>query len=170
MASVPLMDIEAAVVEARRAIEELGLEGVMLRANPYRGGVAAPARRALRVHIPHFMLGLKMEPSAYFKRQCRIATEGEAADMADVLRFIGDDRVIWASDDPHFDYKLPGALDWRKQSDLPDQSSKTWCGRMQPRCTASSGVTRYEVPCGRSRGRSMSTKVMSSSCTDAPRI
>jgi uncharacterized protein len=34
LALVPLMDIEGAVVEARRAIEELGMRGVMLRPNP----------------------------------------------------------------------------------------------------------------------------------------
>jgi predicted TIM-barrel fold metal-dependent hydrolase len=62
-----------------------------------------------------------MAPSDYFRRQCWIATEGEEADMASVLQYVGDDRVVWASDYPHFDYKLPGAMDWVKHSGLSEE-------------------------------------------------
>ncbi|HSJ99677.1 MAG TPA: amidohydrolase family protein [Kofleriaceae bacterium] len=217
MAIVPLMDVEAAVVEARRAIEQLGLKGVMLRPNPYAGrmlhdpayapfwselqGLGVPvafhegntgnipfvgAERCKKnpgfdnpgylafalAHIvchpheqeiaamqmiaggvlekfprlkvafmesgcgwlpywlhrmdehlealPYFLPHLKMSPTDYFKRQCWVATEGEEADLAGVLRYLGDDRVVWASDYPHFDCKLPGALDWCKRSGLSE--------------------------------------------------
>lgn len=70
--------------------------------------------------LPHFMPGLKMAPSDYFKRQCWIATEADEADLSSVLRYVGDDRVVWASDYPHFDCKLPGLLGWRKQSELSE--------------------------------------------------
>jgi predicted TIM-barrel fold metal-dependent hydrolase len=217
MAVVPLMDIEEAVVEARRAIEKLGLKGVMLRPNPYAGrslhdpayepfwkemqGLGAPvafhegatgnipfsgvercknnpgAERpghlafamahmichpheqqiasmqmicggvlekfpSLKVAfvesgcgwlpywlhrmdehleaLPYFLPALKMPPSEYFKRQCWIATEGDEADIAGVLAYVGDDRVVWASDYPHFDCKLPGTMDWCKKSGLSE--------------------------------------------------
>jgi predicted TIM-barrel fold metal-dependent hydrolase len=62
-----------------------------------------------------------MAPSDYFRRQCWIATEGDEADMASSLRFVGDDRVVWASDYPHFDCKLPGTLEWTKRSGLSEE-------------------------------------------------
>lgn len=217
MAIVPLMDIEAATSEARRAIEQLGLKGVMVRPNPYAGrmlhdpayapfwtelqGLGAPigihegntgnipfagverckqnpgfdkpgflafamAHMICHPHeqeiaamqlilggvlerfpklkvgfmesgcgwlpywlhrmdehreaLPYFLPELTLEPSEYFRRQCWIATEGDEADMASVLRYIGDDRVVWTSDYPHFDCKLPGALDWCKRSELSE--------------------------------------------------
>jgi len=219
MAIVPLMDVEASVVEARRAIEQLGLTGIMLRPNPYAGrplhdpaygpfwrelqelgapvafhegntgnipfagadrtrkqppGLENPGWTAFAMaHVvchpheqelavmqlicggvlerfprlkvafmesgsgwaPYFLHRLdehlealpamfpklSMAPSEYFKRQCWIATEGEEADMASVLKYLGDDRVIWASDYPHFDCKLPGSLEWCKTSGLSEE-------------------------------------------------
>ncbi|HWU89453.1 MAG TPA: amidohydrolase family protein [Kofleriaceae bacterium] len=217
MAVVPLMDVETAVVEARRAIGQLGLKGVMLRPNPYHGrmlhdpayapfwkemqGLGAPiglhegatgnipfvgvdrVRKhpgienpgflsfamshmichpheqqiammqlifggvlekfpALKVGfmesgcgwlpywlhrldehleaLPSFLTELKMVPSDYFRRQCWIATEGDEADMASVVRYVGEDRVVWASDYPHFDCKIPGLLEWCKKSGLSE--------------------------------------------------
>jgi uncharacterized protein len=218
MAIVPLMDIEAAVAEARRAVDQLGLKGIMLRPNPYGGrmlhdpayapfwkelqglgvpaafhegatgnipfagmdrcrtnpGVADPwgltwAFSHILCHpheqqiaamqligggvlekfpklkiafmesgagwlpywlhrmdehfeaIPSFLPEVKMAPSDYFKRQCWIATEGEEADMESILRCVGDDRIVWTSDYPHFDCKLPGTLDWTKRSGLSEE-------------------------------------------------
>lgn len=37
VAVVPMQDIDAAIAEARRAVEKLGMRGVMVRPNPYKG-------------------------------------------------------------------------------------------------------------------------------------
>jgi len=79
--------------------------------------------------VPSFLPELKMEPSKYFKHQCWVATEGEEADMESVLRFVGDDRVVWASDYPHFDCKLPGTLGWTKHSGLSEEVLEKLLGK-----------------------------------------
>lgn len=215
---VPLMDIETSVVEARRAVETLGLKGIMIRPNPYAGrplhdpaygpfwrelqalgapvcihegatgnvpfagadrvrkqpGVEHPGWATFAMShvichpheqqiasmqlisggvlekfpklkvafmesgcgwlpywlhrldehyeaLPAMLPEMKRPATEYFKRQCWIATEGEEADMASVLKYVGDDRVIWASDYPHFDCKLPGSLEWCKHSGLSEE-------------------------------------------------
>ena len=70
--------------------------------------------------LPYFLPEVKMKPSEYFKRQCWIATEGEEHDMESVVRFLGEDRVVWTSDYPHFDCHLPGMLAWCKESGLSE--------------------------------------------------
>ena len=52
-------------------------------------------------------------PSEYFKRQCWISFDPDES----TLRFtaesplVGADRIIWASDYPHPDAKMPGVVD-----------------------------------------------------------
>jgi predicted TIM-barrel fold metal-dependent hydrolase len=58
----------------------------------------------------HLLPRLRMKPSDYFRRQCTISTEpGEAAIDA-VVRHVGAEYVVWASDYPHPDATFPGAV------------------------------------------------------------
>ncbi len=50
-----------------------------------------------------------MKSSEYFRRQCYISCEPDADDLASIVQAIGDDRVLFASDYPHWDSTFPGA-------------------------------------------------------------
>ena len=50
---------------------------------------------------------LTMSVTDYFKRNCWITTECEDPFVADVIRWFGDDRILWESDFPHPDSKYP---------------------------------------------------------------
>lgn len=50
---------------------------------------------------------LTMTATEYFKRNCWITTECEDPFVADVIRWLGDERILWESDFPHPDSKYP---------------------------------------------------------------
>jgi predicted TIM-barrel fold metal-dependent hydrolase len=50
---------------------------------------------------------LTMKASDYFRRNCWITTECEDKYVADVIRWLGDDHVLFESDFPHPDSKYP---------------------------------------------------------------
>ncbi len=50
---------------------------------------------------------LTMSATDYFKRNCWISTECEDPFVADVIRWFGNDRILWESDFPHPDSKYP---------------------------------------------------------------
>ena len=52
---------------------------------------------------------LTMSATDYYKRNCCIATECEDPYVADVIRWFGDDRIVFESDFPHPDSKYPEA-------------------------------------------------------------
>ena len=54
---------------------------------------------------------LKLKPSEYFLRQGWISFDPGETTMSAMTRFIGDDRMIWASDFPHSDARYPGVVD-----------------------------------------------------------
>jgi predicted TIM-barrel fold metal-dependent hydrolase len=47
---------------------------------------------------------LSMLPSEYFRRQCYVSFEVDEWNLADAARFLGADRILWASDYPHPEY------------------------------------------------------------------
>jgi predicted TIM-barrel fold metal-dependent hydrolase len=53
---------------------------------------------------------LSMLPSEYFKRQCWISFSPEDPTLVPSVEFLGDDRILWASDFPHLDGIYPGAV------------------------------------------------------------
>jgi uncharacterized protein len=60
----------------------------------------------------------KRKPSAIFREQCVIGCENEEPMLPYVQSRFGEDRVLWASDFPHFDAELPGLVGLRKRTDL----------------------------------------------------
>ena len=88
------------------------LKIIFLEAN---GGWIVPWLERLDHHQEIFAWDvpqLKMKPSEYFKRQCWISFDPDES----TLRFTaesplcGADRIIWASDYPHPDAKIPGVV------------------------------------------------------------
>lgn len=88
------------------------LKVIFLEAN---GGWIVPWLERLDHHyeiFPWDVPQMKMKPSEYFKRQCWISFDPDES----TLRFTaesplcGADRIIWASDYPHPDAKIPGVV------------------------------------------------------------
>ena len=60
------------------------------------------------------------KPSEIFRAQCVIGCENEEPMLPYVQERFGEERVLWASDFPHFDAELPGLVGIRKRADLTD--------------------------------------------------
>jgi predicted TIM-barrel fold metal-dependent hydrolase len=58
------------------------------------------------------------KPSEIFRAQCVIGCENEEPMLPYVQDRFGLDKVLWASDFPHFDAELPGLVGLRKRTDL----------------------------------------------------
>jgi predicted TIM-barrel fold metal-dependent hydrolase len=63
-----------------------------------------------------------MSATEYFTRNCWISTECEDPFVADVIRWMGDERILFESDFPHPDSKFPHASE-TFLSLLPEQIS-----------------------------------------------
>jgi uncharacterized protein len=53
---------------------------------------------------------VKRPPSEYFARQCAITCEADEESVPAVASLVGGDRIMWASDYPHYDAEFPGAV------------------------------------------------------------
>ncbi len=89
------------------------LKLVFLEAN---GGWLVPWLERLDHHYKIFQWDvptLKMEPSAYFRRQCWISFDPDESALAFTAEspLCGADRIVWASDYPHPDAKYPGVTE-----------------------------------------------------------
>jgi predicted TIM-barrel fold metal-dependent hydrolase len=86
------------------------LKLVFLEAN---GGWIVPWLERLDHHYEVFdwdVPTLKMPPSGYFRRQCWISFDTDESTLALTANspLVGADRIVWASDYPHPDAKIPG--------------------------------------------------------------
>ncbi len=86
---------------------------IFLEAN---GGWIVPWLERLDHHYEVFRWDvpwLHMKPSEYFRRQCWISFDPDESALAFTARspLVGADRIIWASDYPHPDAKVPGVVD-----------------------------------------------------------
>jgi predicted TIM-barrel fold metal-dependent hydrolase len=69
---------------------------------------------------------LTMSATDYFRRNCWITTECEDPFVADVIRWLGDERILFESDFPHPDSKYPHTVETflHLRPDLIDAESK----------------------------------------------
>jgi predicted TIM-barrel fold metal-dependent hydrolase len=89
------------------------LRVIFLEAN---GGWIVPLLERLDHHYEIFrweVPGMKMKPSEYFRRQCWISFDPDESTLKLTAQspLCGADRIIWASDYPHPDAKIPGVVD-----------------------------------------------------------
>lgn len=52
---------------------------------------------------------LRMKPSEYFRRQCWISFEPVEGTIKSCAEYLGEDKLLWATDYPHSDGFFPGA-------------------------------------------------------------
>jgi predicted TIM-barrel fold metal-dependent hydrolase len=79
------------------------------------GGWITPWMERLDHHWKTFGFDVpdcKRAPSEYFREQCYISFDAdeETLALAAESRYVGNDRIIWASDYPHPDAKFPGTV------------------------------------------------------------
>jgi predicted TIM-barrel fold metal-dependent hydrolase len=85
-------------------------------------------------HIETFGWTLPAEversPSEVFRDQCVVGGEGEELMIGYAQERLGDDKVLWASDFPHFDCHLPGLVSPAlERTDLDDRQREAFlCG------------------------------------------
>jgi predicted TIM-barrel fold metal-dependent hydrolase len=79
--------------------------------------------------LPFQVPWLKRKPSEYFRRQCYISCEPEEERLGEVVQAIGAERVLFASDYPHWDAKLSGApQEIIERSDLSQDAKRQIMG------------------------------------------
>ncbi len=214
VAVMPMQDIDAAIAEAQRAVGKLGMRGVMIRPNPYKGRnlddpaydrfwaciqdldvpvcvheattrnmptagierctnfffahmISHPHEQQIALmqliaggvleRFPRLKVGfyesgggwlpawldrldshyeklgfivphLRMKPSEYFKRQCHISVDPDERTLPFTVDLVGEDRVVWASDFPHFDAVFPGAVAEVREQPLSEDAMRKVLG------------------------------------------
>jgi predicted TIM-barrel fold metal-dependent hydrolase len=79
--------------------------------------------------LPFQVSWLKMKPSDYFRRQCYVSCEPEEDRLGEAVQAIGAERVLFASDYPHWDAKLSGApQEIIERSDLSREAKRKIMG------------------------------------------
>ena len=67
---------------------------------------------------------IPLAPSEYFRRQCWISCEPDEPNLAQIVRQIGEDRVLFASDYPHPDHEWPKTVETMLTVDLPEDARR----------------------------------------------
>ena len=70
-------------------------------------------------------LDLTMKPSEYWRRQCKATFQNDEVGVQ-LLNFLGEDTLMWASDFPHTDGVWPNSQDYIKKqfSHLPETTRR----------------------------------------------
>jgi uncharacterized protein len=88
---------------------------------------------------------VKRPPSEYFQRQCAITCEADEEAVGAVADLVGDDRIMWASDYPHYDSEFPGAVQEMFERDSLTEERKV-------KIMASNADAFFRLPVAVSRG------------------
>lgn len=78
-------------------------------------------------HGRRLVLGaeLPMKPSEYVKRQCVISADPDEPGLDDIIKFMGDDNLVWNTDYPHPDAPDPDkVLPWFSAQPISDDSKR----------------------------------------------
>ena len=67
---------------------------------------------------------LTMSATDYFRRNCWTSTECDDRFVADVVRWMGDDHIVFETDFPHPDSKYPRATEHFLALDAIDDDNK----------------------------------------------
>src|SRR5713101_632884 len=129
VATLPLQDLDASLKEAKRAVKELGMFAL---STVICGGILEKFPK-LRVAFleaacgwapywlarldEHYekrtkeMPNIKKKPSEYLTDgNCFISCDPDEEEIAHVVDIIGDDKIVYASDYPHWDAMFPGSV------------------------------------------------------------
>jgi len=72
---------------------------------------------------------IRMEPSAYFYRQCLISADPDESVTAEMIQHLGADYFIWASDYPHIDASFGVVRELREHlASLPEEARRKVLG------------------------------------------
>jgi predicted TIM-barrel fold metal-dependent hydrolase len=81
-------------------------------------------------HLGWMVPEITMLPSEYFRRQCFISSEAGDAHVARTAERIGADRILFASDFPHYDAVFPGAVEaFVSQAGLDHETRRAILGK-----------------------------------------
>jgi uncharacterized protein len=72
--------------------------------------------------FPQISGAMKRAPSEYIRRNCWVTCEADEGDLARPIAEIGEDRILMATDYPHFDSEYPNTVSTiRARKDLNDR-------------------------------------------------
>lgn len=72
---------------------------------------------------------LNMKPSDYFRRQCLVSADPDESMTAEIVRHVGAEYFVWASDYPHIDAAMGVVADMRTHlSVLPEAAQRLVMG------------------------------------------
>ena len=82
-----------------------------------------------KFEVMHASTILKMKPSDYFRRQCVVSADPDESLTADVVRHVGAEYFIWASDYPHIDASMGVVKEIRERiASLPEPDQRLVLG------------------------------------------
>ncbi len=82
-----------------------------------------------KFEVMHASTILTMKPSDYFRRQCLVSADPDESLTADVVRHVGAEYFIWASDYPHIDASMGVVKELRERiAPLPEDMQRLVLG------------------------------------------